>query len=218
MSKKLNLKDKSFGRLTVLKRSTSSKHGKTRWLCRCICGKLETVIGSSLTQGCTESCGCLQIERAKASNYKHGLINTGEYRAWFSMKARCSNPSNTSYKNYGGRGVSVCDRWFNSFENFVQDMGLKPSSLYTLDRIRNNGNYEPKNCRWSTKTEQANNTRRNRNISIGGKTKTLAMWCKGQGLKYDTVWNRISNLGWSIEIALGLEKKQKRLTSIKKCI
>lgn len=129
----------------------------------CYCGIRTFVMGHSLTSGKIKSCGCYKIEKLKKGDHcrTHDLSYTVEYKAWTSMISRCYNENNVSYKNYGGRGIVVCDRWRYSVKNFVKDMGLKPSSDMSLDRINNNGNYEITNCRWSTSIEQNNNQRRN---------------------------------------------------------
>ena len=133
--------------------------GKVRWLCRCECGAEWTVAASSLTRGLSRSCGCLR--RRQAWNYQHGesghSFYSVEYNAWMHMRQRCSNPNYHAYARYGGRGIKVCDRWLNSFEAFLADMGRRPSGRRSLDRIDNNGNYEPSNCRWATPVQQIRN-------------------------------------------------------------
>jgi hypothetical protein len=128
--------------------------------------------------------------------------NTPEYKSWAHMKARCNSETNHKYHLYGARGIKVCDRWLNNFENFLADMGQKPSPLHTIDRIDNNGNYEPSNCRWATKKEQGRNTRTNLLITHNGKTMTLIEWSELSGVNKITLRNRISLYGWSVEKAL----------------
>ena len=149
----INLTGNVFGRLTVL--SYAGKRGATKlWLCRCECGATTIVQRSNLVGGSTQSCGCLQSEGVRDRNLTHGLSRTAIYAVWYSMLARCQRPSTPHYHRYGGRGVTVCERWKHSFENFFADMGPRPSDHHSIDRFPNNdGNYEPGNSRWATKKE-----------------------------------------------------------------
>lgn len=139
-----------YGRLTAIEFSGRERHGWAVWRFRCDCGKELTALAANARYGTTKSCGCLRI--------KHGMNGTKEYHSWIGMLSRCRDPNNAGYKDYGGRGITVCDRW-TKFENFFADMGLKPSPSHSIDRIDNNGNYEPSNCKWSTPEEQSNNQR-----------------------------------------------------------
>lgn len=150
--KKVNLTDQRFGRLVVLEEA-GRKNGKVTWLCQCDCGKTVPISAGNLKSGNSKSCGCLWVER-KA---KHGWAGTPTHKAWRNMLARCYNPNTPYYKYYGGRGIEVCERWWE-FENFLADMGEKPKGK-SLDRISPNGNYMLDNCRWSIWQEQQNNTR-----------------------------------------------------------
>ncbi len=160
--KLIDLTGMAVGELTVLNRAENNKHGHTRWNCRCSCGKIYAVEGNCLKrENPTRSCGHLAIRHGVFINNPKG---TPEYSAWGNMRNRCFNPKNQAYADYGGRGITVCERW-NKFENFLADMGPRPHPKYSLDRYpNNNGNYEPGNCRWTTKSEQNKNTRKHRAI------------------------------------------------------
>lgn len=141
----------------------------------------------------------------RARNYRHGYKTSGkyssEYSIWMNMRARCNNPANTSYANYGARGIKVCERWESDFLNFLEDMGRRPSRKHSIDRIDNNGHYEPSNCRWATFSEQARNRRTSRFIEFRGRSLTLAEWAQEIGIDMRTLHLRLKN-GWSIERAL----------------
>lgn len=150
-----DLTGQRFGRLVVVERS-DNRGGRVSWLCRCDCGTESTVRGHNLKRGTTISCGCATGKFADT----RGISNMPEYACWRSMIERCTRPGHNSYRNYGGRGITVCERWRNDIRAFLADMGPRPSSAHSIDRYPNrDGNYEPGNCRWATQTEQVHNSR-----------------------------------------------------------
>ena len=157
-----HLEGQRFGRLVVVSVRGRGKDHHVSWECLCDCGKRSIVRSSSLMSGQTKSCGCFQIEKATSHNGRH----RPEYNTWATMLQRCMNPNNPSYKDYGGRGITVCDDWLK-FENFFRDMGKRPTPKHSIDRKENGGNYEPGNCRWATNTEQAMNKRTLKRNSTG---------------------------------------------------
>lgn len=158
----------------------SRKGGNPPIMCKCDCGKVIKTYIYRLNKT-AKSCGCEHPQSF------HGKSRTPEYRAWISIKERCLNPNFRCYYNYGGRGISICERWLDAesgFNNFFSDLGVRPSKNHSLDRINFNGNYEPSNCRWATAIEQANNKRTNVMLTYKGETKSLSSWCKQTGIDY----------------------------------
>lgn len=185
MSNKINRIGYRFNNLTVIEFLGSNEvSGRKRisWLCRCDCGKTIPVDSGKINY--TESCGCKTGDLISKFKTTHGATKTAEYKSWSHMKSRCYNPKDAKYKNYGERGITVCDRWLKSFEQFLSDMGKKPTKNHSIDRIDNNGNYELKNCRWGTSIEQMNNTTRNKFITFNGETLTVSLWAVKLG------WNK----------------------------
>lgn len=196
-----DLTGKSYGRLTVAERVGTARNGKAKWRCVCQCGSETVVVGSELMNGHTSSCGCWRAERNRNSSLSHGLHGSPTYKTWEAMKTRCTNPRSTSYPDYGGKGIKVCDRWLDSFMAFLSDMGERPSGK-TLDRWPDlAGDYEPGNCRWATKQEQQRNTTANVHVTFNGETLTQAEWAQRQGIKQTTLSWRLRT-GWSVEAAL----------------
>lgn len=161
---RIDLRGQTFGRLTVRAMVASNSAGQSIWACQCACGELLSVAATHLRRGAVKSCGCLRrelgIERLLRSPRRtHGATETVEYETWQRMIQRCTNPNSEVFEYYGGRGITVCERWRKSFENFRADMGLRPEGM-SIDRKDVNGNYEPTNCRWATAIEQRLNQRR----------------------------------------------------------
>ena len=195
----IDLIDKRFGRLTVLKKMDNNRHGQLMWLCLCDCGKEKIIRGNNLKSGDIKSCGCLHREIMT----QHGHLKNGKtsktYDVWHNMIQRCINPKNKYYKNYGGRGIKVCKRWM-TFENFLIDMNESPGG-YAIDRIDNDKGYYKSNCRWATRKEQARNKRNNRLITYRGKTQCLAEWAEKLKIPYPVLYGRFRR-GWATEKAL----------------
>lgn len=190
-----------YGRLTVLDYAGSNARNEAMWRCNCPCGREAYASGPKLRKGHTASCGCAAKEATTKRNTTHGMRDHELYWLWAGIKARCTNDKHSSHKYYGERGIEMCDRWANDFTAFVQDMGPRPKGA-TIDRIDPNGNYEPGNCRWATRKEQANNKRTNRLITHNGKTQTIAEWAEETGIHYNTLHRRIRTNRVSIEQAL----------------
>lgn len=199
MSKLKDITSEKFGKLTVLYRLHNDHHKReVYWLCVCECGNLKEVQGANLKSGHTKSCGCLV--------YKHDKSNTRLYHCWQGMKDRCYSKNNISYKDYGGRGIEVCEEWkddFEAFYNWAINNDYKED--LTIDRIDVNGNYTPDNCRWATRKEQQRNRRNTKYITYDGETRTLKEWCEILNLNYKRVWQRLYKFDWPIERALERE-------------
>lgn len=190
-----------FGRVTVLRR-VGTRGKQPAWECTCECGNTFVTVSGSLKNGWTNSCGCLREEMRPYLHRTHGMEHTTEYRSWCHLKERCYNTGTKNYADYGGRGITVCDRWRNDFSAFYADMGLKPTAEHSIDRIDNDGPYSPENCRWATSLEQKRNRRTVRHITVNGETRLLREWAAIYGFRtWKTLDTRL-RLGWSIERAL----------------
>jgi hypothetical protein len=196
----LNIAGQRFGRVTAIER-IGRKGRMALWSYRCDCGTIGAALANSLARGNTKSCGCLKNELAGKRFRRHGLTNTPEHRTWRSIKYRCHDPDCPGYARYGGRGIKVCDRWRDSFENFLADMGKRPSAEYSIERVNNDGDYEPGNCKWATRGEQRRNASHARIYEFNGKRQVIKDWANEYGFSPTTLYYRLSN-GWSIERAL----------------
>ncbi len=204
----IDLTGKRFGRLTVIKRVANNKHNQLCWLCRCKCGLTPTVAGYALKNGHTKSCGCLHKELSAkicTDNFLvHGHSIHGKesltYRIWCYMLRRCTNRNSKEYHYYGGRGITVCERW-RKFTNFLEDMGERPEK-HQIDRINNDSGYYKENCRWVTSKTNNRNRRNNHLVTYNGKTQCIAAWAEEYGLRYHTLYKRLSKCGWPIHKAL----------------
>ena len=190
----------TFGSWRVIGRAVKPNF----FLCKCLCGVVRAVRGTSLRASESKSCGCSRVNNGRKPI--HGECKkekrSKEWIAWKSMKGRCNNPNNEDYSNYGGRGITVCDKWNHSFESFLEDVGRAPSLAHTIDRKDNDGNYEPGNVRWATRSEQTKNSRRARLIVFRGRTMNLCDWAKETGINRKTIQMRLDRSDWPIEKAL----------------
>jgi hypothetical protein len=200
--------DSRFGRLVVLRKdiARSLPYKISRWFCRCDCGSEVSIMSNSLRSGRTNSCGCIRSETTTRLKTKHGKRKTPEFDVWCNMRRRCYDPSNKSYRDYGGRGIKVCPQWRDSFKTFIEDVGPRPTASHQLDRINNFGNYEPKNVRWATRKEQCNNRRSNSRYEFRGQKLTISelMSFSNSTLSYAHIMQRIRKRGWPIEEAISI--------------
>ncbi len=213
MSKLLDLTGTRYGKLVVLSRAENyvQPNGRTypMWQCKCECGTQITALGTNLTRGRTRSCGCLRAEMVSDSFTKHGMSKTRLYRIWTKLKHRCYNPKNKSYKDYGGRGIAVCDEWLHDFKAFYDwAMANGYRDDLSIDRIDSDKGYSQDNCRWANSKGQVRNRRTTRYVTVNGVTKPLAEFCDRYGIDYHKAHRRIQS-GWSIEEALGIVPRKK---------
>lgn len=201
----------SINNLTLVENiyKVNSNRKRSYWWCDCVCGKRSLVRDDHLKSKRVVSCGCFKKKSSVGRPETHGSCknrkSTSEYSAWMSLKSRCLNPNSPNYKDYGGRGITVCDRWLNSFENFLEDMGKRPAKNYSINRINNDLGYSPENCRWDTSTNQASNTRINRYIELYGIRKSLAEWSRRTSISTYILTRRLDCYKWSVVDALTLE-------------
>ena len=190
-----DLTGQTFNRLTVVSRNFSKN--KTAWNCACSCGNTVIAQSSNLKSNNTKSCGCLNSELIIKRNTSHGMTYSAIYNTWTSMKQRCYDINAINFERYGARGIIVCSEWKDDFPQFYIDMGDKPSTVHSIERIDNSLGYSPSNCKWATPKEQCNNRRSNKLITINNKTDSLTNWCKYYSVEYSITWKRL-NRGWPI--------------------
>ena len=195
----IDLKGQTFGYLEVLEIASTIP---TKWLCRCYCSNLHITTGQCLRNGTSTSCGCKTSELLSEAKKTHGLHDTPEHGVWAGMKQRCYNKNTDAYKNYGGRGITVCAEWKDDFAQFYTDMGKRPDDSYSIDRIDNDKGYTPENCRWVTRYEQNRNHRRNNWLTHNGETKCITDWAEEIGITQQAMQSRLSRM--PLERALSL--------------
>jgi len=215
MKKLMNLIGLEYERWTVIKSTGRNKHGQFMWLCRCCCGNEKIVLGNSLRNGDSRSCGCLAKEMLIKRSVTHGFTRNGKtsktYRAWTNITKRCNDKNNPDYKDYRGRDINVCHRWSSKnqrgFQNFLKDMGECPPGK-SIDRINNNKGYYKRNCKWSTDKEQARNRRNNHVLTMDGTSACYAEWEEITGIKQSVISRRIKRR-WSARRALTTPMKNR---------
>jgi len=194
MAQKIDMTGSRFHRWTVIREVLG--RGRPYWLCECECGNRRAIDGNSLRKGTSKSCGCFKVERTKQILSKHGRSGSRVYNIWADMKTRCYNSKSKNWKHYGHRGISVCQKWQDSFEAFLADVGEPPSPKHSIDRINNNGDYEPGNVRWATQRQQHLNRRVTITLTYRGVTRPLYEWAEIIGMSPKILANR-RHKGWS---------------------
>lgn len=203
----INLAGRVFARLTAISPNGKNKHGQTLWICRCECGVVKSVLGCELRYGKATSCGCGK-SGPTARRVTHGLTGTPEHIAWDNIIQRCCNPKNKGYRRYGGRGITICDRWRHDFAAFLADMGARPTPKHEIERIDNDKGYSPDNCRWATRKEQTRNRSGNRHITISGITKVLSDWAAEYGICKTTLAARLKRLSPIEALTLPIDSRR----------
>ncbi len=203
----IDLTGTRVGRWLVVRRLANSERGGTQWLCRCDCGTEREVGGIRLRDASSQSCGCLRADVSSSGNFKHGHSPSGRqpsptYQSWVGMTQRCGNPNHKNFSDYGGRGISVCERW-SKFADFLADMGERPPGM-SIERVNNDGDYEPGNCKWASVEEQALNKRSSRIIEFNGRRMTLGEWANDLDISHGALAERIDS--WPLEKALTVAK------------
>jgi hypothetical protein len=193
----VDIEGQRFNRLTVV--SYAGRFNKQHaWNCLCDCGNETVVRGANLKNSSVQSCGCLRVDVSSVVHRKHGKSETAEFKIWLHILERCNPKYKEIHKNYAGRGISVCERWLNSFENFLLDMGTRPTPDHSIERKNNAGDYTPDNCKWATRIEQGNNKRNNRLIEWRGEVNTVAQWGRILGVDPKRLQLRLG-YGWPID-------------------
>lgn len=191
-SRAIDMVGKRFGDVVAMRAAGPANGAKLKWICRCDCSNEFTTCGGKLRSGEVVTCPKCSSERVRKSRTKHGQRHSAEYRIWTHIKSRCFNPNVPEFENYGGRGITVCDEWRDSFTSFLTYMGPRPTPKHSIDRYPdNNGNYEPGNCRWATSKEQANNTRSNRKVAVSGEIKNSTQWADSIGVRREVIYKRL---------------------------
>lgn len=201
---KIDISGNRYGMLTAVK-FYAIVGRRTFWECLCDCGNIHQCDMGNLKNGSTTSCGCHRNMILSLKGKTHGeaaiKTKTKEYRTWIDIKTRCYNAKESTYQYYGGKGIAVCDRWMNSYEDFLTDMGRAPSPNHSIERNDVKKGYEPSNCRWATRLEQMNNTSKTLRVEFKGAVKPFSDWCRELGLKRSMVYQRIHKLKWDVEKA-----------------
>ena len=197
---RIDLSRKVFGKLTVIRFASIHQNpggsGRYFWHCQCECGNEVEVDGCCLRRGSAQHCGCV------GAPTKHGLAEHYIYQLWLAIKQRCYNPKSKCFDRYGGRGITMCERWLESAANFYEDMGDRPTPQHTIERVDNDKGYEPGNCVWATRAEQNENTSQTRLLTFNGETMSVGKWARKLGIRRKTITGRLDRLGWPVERAL----------------
>lgn len=207
---KTDLTGQKFERLTVVREAGRTDQKQKLWLCQCECGNFYTTTTAKLNGGIVKSCGCLRKDILINRNFKHGKTKTKLFQTWKNIKERCTNKNCKNFKHYGARGISICEEWrdFQNFYEWAMSHGYKDN--LSIDRIDNDGDYSPENCRWATNKIQQRNKRNNRILTYNGESHALAEWAEISGINAKTLKSRIDDYQWTIEKALSVPVRQIR--------